>query len=88
MALQAVAQMNSADSIHRMSEVVVTDRLPLREIIRPQTRGGEELRRMNSNTIADASRYLSGLQQKDYGGVGGIKTVDIRSMGSNHLGIF
>ena len=56
MALQAVAQMNSADSIHRMSEVVVTDRLPLREIIRPQTLGGEELRRMNSNTIADAIR--------------------------------
>ena len=88
MALQAVAQMNSADSIHRMSEVVVTDRLPLREIIRPQTLGGEELRRMNSNTIADAIRYFSGLQLKDYGGVGGIKTVDIRSMGSNHLGIF
>ena len=88
MALQAVAQMNSADSTHRMSEVVVTDRLPLREIIRPQTLGGEELRRMNSNTIADAIRYFSGLQLKDYGGVGGIKTVDIRSMGSNHLGIF
>ncbi len=33
-------------------------------------------------------RYFSGLQIKDYGGVGGIKTVNIRSMGTNHLGVF
>jgi outer membrane cobalamin receptor len=32
-------------------------------------------------------RYFSGLQLKDYGGVGGIKTVNIRSLGTNHLGI-
>ena len=39
-------------------------------------------------SVADALRYFSGLQLKDYGGVGGIKTVNIRSMGTNHLGIF
>lgn len=27
-------------------------------------------------------------QQKDYGGVGGINTVNIRSMGTNHAGVF
>lgn len=43
---------------------------------------------MNSLSVADALRYFSGLQLKDYGGVGGIKTVNIRSMGTNHLGIF
>jgi outer membrane cobalamin receptor len=37
--------------------------------------------------VADALRYFSGLQLKDYGGVGGIKTVNIRSLGTNHLGI-
>ena len=37
--------------------------------------------------MADALRYFSGVQLKDYGGVGGIKTVNIRSMGTNHLGI-
>ena len=48
---------------------------------------GEELRRLNSNSIADALRYFSGVQVKDYGGVGGIKTVNIRSMGTNHTGV-
>jgi outer membrane cobalamin receptor len=37
--------------------------------------------------VADALRYFSGIQLKDYGGVGGIKTVNIRSMGTHHLGI-
>ena len=33
-------------------------------------------------------RYFSGVQIKDYGGVGGLKTVDIRSLGTNHVGVF
>lgn len=28
------------------------------------------------------------MQIKDYGGVGGLKTVNIRSMGTNHVGVF
>jgi len=28
------------------------------------------------------------VQLKDYGGIGGLKTVDVRSMGTNHLGVF
>ena len=38
--------------------------------------------------MADALRYFSGIQIKDYGGVGGLKTVNIRSMGTNHVGVF
>lgn len=49
---------------------------------------GEDLENLNSHNVADALRYFSGVQLKDYGGVGGIKTLDIRSMGSNHLGVF
>lgn len=57
------------------------------EVIPAQELNGEELRRLNSNSIADALRYFSGIQVKDYGGVGGIKTVNIRSMGTNHTGV-
>lgn len=57
------------------------------EIIPAQKLTGEELKRLNSNSIADALRYFSGVQVKDYGGVGGIKTVNIRSMGTNHTGV-
>lgn len=59
-----------------------------REIIRPQTLEGAALERLNSQSVADALRYFSGVQLKDYGGIGGIKTVNIRSMGTNHVGVF
>lgn len=38
--------------------------------------------------MADAIRYFAGVQLKDYGGVGGLKTVNIRSMGTNHMAVF
>ena len=86
----AFANGETQDSVrvHNIQEVVVTSRLISRETIPSQTLGGEELKKMNSLSVADALRYFSGLQLKDYGGVGGIKTVNIRSMGTNHLGIF
>lgn len=33
-------------------------------------------------------RRFSGVQVKDYGGIGGLKTVNVRSLGSEHVGIF
>ncbi|MEH6308572.1 TonB-dependent receptor [Olivibacter sp. CPCC 100613] len=44
----------------------------------------KELKGLNSLSVADASRFLSGVQLKDYGGIGGLKTINVRSMGSNH----
>jgi len=39
-------------------------------------------------TVGDAIRNFSGITLKDYGGVGGLKTVMIRSLGSNHTAVF
>lgn len=58
------------------------------EAILPQLLGGQELQNLSAHNVADALRYFSGVQLKDYGGVGGVKTLDLRSMGSNHMGIF
>ena len=58
------------------------------EVIPSQTLSGEVLQRLNSHSVADALRYFSGVQLKDYGGIGGLKTVNIRSMGSHHVGVF
>ncbi len=79
---------NPGDSIRQLDEVVVTSKLTFREVIPSQKLSGEQLERLNTHSVADALRYFSGLQLKDYGGVGGIKTVNIRSMGTNHLGIY
>ena len=38
--------------------------------------------------MADILRRFTGVQVKDYGGVGGLKTVNVRSLGSEHVGIF
>ncbi|MDO4931790.1 MAG: TonB-dependent receptor plug domain-containing protein [Prevotellaceae bacterium] len=66
----------------------VVSRRTYSDVIPSQSLGGEQLQRLNSLSIADALRYFSGMQIKDYGGVGGVKTVNIRSMGSQHLGIY
>lgn len=70
-----------------MDEIVVTARAP-EEIVPAQRLEGAELQRLGSHSVADAIRYFSGAQIKDYGGIGGLKTVNIRSMGSQHVGIF
>lgn len=75
-----------SSSVSELEEVTVTGNRA-KEIIPSQTLSGEELERLNSNTIADALRYFSGVQVKDYGGVGGIKTVNVRSMGTNHTSV-
>lgn len=59
-----------------------------KEILPAQTLAGEQLERLNSQSVADALRYFSGVQIKDYGGIGGLKTINIRSMGSQHVGVF
>ena len=76
-----------ADSVVTIGEVSVVGK-KAQEIIKPQSISGAELERLNSLSVADALRYFSGVQIKDYGGIGGIKTVNIRSMGTNHVGVF
>lgn len=79
------------DSIYRhleLEEFTVSARVKEKDIIIPQTLSGVQLKKMNALSVADAIRYFSGVQIKDYGGVGGIKTVNIRSMGTNHMGVY
>lgn len=59
-----------------------------KEIIAPQRLEGIELKRLNTLSVADALRFFSGVQIKDYGGIGGLKTINIRSMGSEHVGVY
>ena len=59
-----------------------------REVIPSQRLSGKQLEALSSFSVADAIRYFAGVQLKDYGGIGGLKTVDVRSMGTNHMGVF
>lgn len=79
---------NRLDSLQQLDEVVVTAKVLSKEVIPVQRLAGAQLQRLGAHNIADAIRYFSGVQIKDYGGVGGLKTVNIRSMGTNHVGVF
>jgi len=83
--LNAVSIQNDTLQI-KESIVIATKNNP--KIIPVQTLSGEELKTLSVHSVADAVRYFSGIQIKDYGGIGGLKTVNIRSMGSQHVGVF
>ena len=70
-----------------LSEITITESRH-KEVIRSQRLDGKQLQSLNSQSVADALRYFSGIQVKDFGGIGGIKTINIRSMGSQHVGVF
>ncbi|GAA4313199.1 TonB-dependent receptor [Mucilaginibacter gynuensis] len=53
-----------------------------------QTLKGRQLERLNSFSVGDAIRFFTGVQIKDYGGISGLKTVNVRSLGSNHTAVF
>ncbi len=74
--------------ITELEEIITIGRRQKKEIIPYQKLSGKELENLNSVSVADAIRYFSGVQLKDYGGVGGMKTVNIRGMGSQHVGVF
>ena len=86
LAMTATAQ-SKLDSVQHVREIIVVSKPAMREVVPSQKLKGELLEQLNTHSVADALRYFSGIQLKDYGGVGGIKTVNIRSMGTHHLGI-
>lgn len=53
-----------------------------------QELSGMELKALSSTSIADALKYFAGVQIKDYGGLGGMKTLNVRSLGAQHVGVY
>ena len=48
---------------------------------------GDELQKINSLQVSDAVKFFSGVQVKDYGGVGGLKTMSIRGLGAQQTAV-
>lgn len=49
-----------------------------------QTLNSTSLARLQALQISDAVKHFAGVTVKDYGGVGGLKTVSVRGLGANH----
>jgi len=82
------AQNIENDTVKHLDEVIVTGKKITNEIIPPRRLSGEVLQNLSAQSVADAVRFFSGVQVKDYGGIGGLKTINIRSMGTNQMGVF
>ena len=82
----ANAHAMEADTVTALKNVeVVANRKPLATV---QELAGEKLQALASTSIADALKYFAGAQIKDYGGLGGLKTINVRSLGAQHVGVY
>ena len=75
MAANAVSYGQSfrTDSVQALDEVVVK---AMQEVTPHQSINYQQLQNLPSNNVADALKYMAGVQIKDYGGLGGQKTVN------------
>lgn len=86
-AISTHAQTSRLDSVHTIRDVAVVGVRP-HYLTPSQTLSGAALQDLSTTSVADALKYFSGVQIKDYGGLGGLKTVNVRSLGSQHVGVY
>lgn len=86
-AISTHAQTSRLDSVHTIRDVAVVGVRP-HYLTPSQTLSGAALQALSTTSVADALKYFSGVQIKDYGGLGGLKTVNVRSLGSQHVGVY
>ena len=78
-----------ADSI-QLEELVVTTRgfdREMRSTSPMQVMSGKSIKNIQALNVSDAVKHFSGVSIKDYGGIGGLKTISVRSLGSNHTSV-
>src|SRR5579872_6815034 len=79
-----------SDSGRLLQKVTVTGERkqnPYAAIVPVQVLNHETLLQINAESIADAAKYFSGVLIRDYGGVGGLKTISVRSLGGLNTGL-
>ena len=80
---------NIADSLY-LPEVVITEKTKDRELRSTtpiQVLSKNTIQNLNALQLSDAVKHFSGVAIKDYGGIGGLKTISVRGLGSSHTGI-
>jgi vitamin B12 transporter len=86
----AVHAQNPSDSGRILQKVIVTaekKQNPYTSIVPIQILNHEALQQINAENIAEAAKYFSGVLIKDYGGIGGLKTISVRSLGGLNTGL-
>ncbi len=75
------------DSLQKIKEVKVKVAIEKPSLRATQTIDSSSFLKTSSYNVADAIRNFAGVKIKDYGGIGGLKTISVRRLGANHTGI-
>ncbi len=75
-------QKDSSASLKKVTVTAIKRPVDFTTAIPVQSINHEMLQQINAESIADAAKYFSGVLIKDYGGVGGLKTISVRSLGA------
>ena len=80
---------SDSTALHPLNEVEVRASRPssFQSVAPLQTLQANDWIKMNALQVSDAVKFFSGIQIKDYGGIGGLKTISIRSLGANYSAI-
>lgn len=76
--------------VRRLQEIRVETSQPVRIAADPsvvQTLTARQMANLPTLQLSDALKYMSGVVVRDYGGTGGMKTVSVRGLGSQHTGV-
>lgn len=79
-----------ADTLHAIDEVTVKVRRVPASVSSAQpvqSMDKEQLQSLGIQSVADAVRRFAGATVRDYGGIGGLKTVSVRSFGASHTAV-
>ncbi len=90
MLLYSCALLAQADTIaesRRLSDVNVSAKRAQLSATSVQTLTTRQLNQQGIQNVADAVRHFNGTNVKDYGGIGGLKTVSVRSFGATHTAV-
>lgn len=85
----SVSAQQIADSLE-LPEIVIVEKTldrELRSTAPMQVLTSKTIANLNALQLSDAVKFLSGVTVKDYGGIGGLKTISVRSLGAAHTGI-
>ncbi|MFT5819032.1 MAG: vitamin B12 transporter [Crocinitomix sp.] len=77
--LQTIPVFAKQDSILRLA--VMTATIPHFEL------SAAKLDELGATDVGDALKYVPGVQMRDYGGIGGVKTLSFRSLGAGHTAV-
>lgn len=84
------AQRVDTTTVQHIDEVTVKAvRMP-KQVMAPvpvQAFSADHIEQLGLQNMADAVRRFSGTTVRDYGGIGGLKTVSVRSLGAYHTGV-